>query len=115
AQVSLPRSESGRFLALVMGWPEECLEQWERQGLALRCPVAARCAATREVFAWYCDPAEREWRSLPLEPAQKQVLCHYGRYAEGAVTVPVPRPDGRLGYVSWFAGDAGSLERQYRR
>lgn len=113
-QIRLPRTASGEFVALRMGWSADYLSHWVDQRLALSCPVVRRCARSMEAFVWESDPDGEAWRDEALSDAQRNTLCAYRECADGAVTVPVHRPGGRTGYVSWFGRDPAALRRRYR-
>jgi DNA-binding CsgD family transcriptional regulator len=113
-QLVLPRSDSGEFIATAMGWPDECVHGWVNLSIGRHCPVTQRCGTVADSFAWECDPRSVDWGDQSLTPEQSRALTHYGRFAAGAVTVPVRRAGGRTGYVSWFTRDRRALRRRYR-
>jgi DNA-binding CsgD family transcriptional regulator len=104
-----PRAASGEFLAVRMGWPGKYLDDWVRHSLARACPVTQQCGRTADSFLWESDPDGASWTGRSLAAAQRRVLAFYQDFADGAVTVPVHRPDGRTGYVSWFMRDRRRL------
>ena len=112
-QTMLPRSDSGEFIGTAMGWPAECVNAWVNRGLGRYCPVTQRCGRTTDSFVWECDPESAEWSGRNLSREQSEVLKYYGNFVEGAVTVPVHRPGGKAGYVSWFIHDRGNLWQRY--
>ena len=112
-QSTLPRSKEGEFIGTTMGWPADCVNDWVSKGLGTYCPVAQQCGRTTDSFVWECDPAGVEWRSRKLVPEQIEVLNYYRGYFDGAVTVPVHRPGGKSGYVSWCLRDRGNLLRHH--
>lgn len=112
-QLQLPRVQGGSFVGAAMGWPEDCLNGWEAQHLGRYCPVTAYCGRAADSFEWDCDPEGVSWRGRPLSDEQQKTLRHYGQYAVGAVTVPVHRPVGKIGYVSWFTRNRKALHRSF--
>ena len=62
------------------------------------------------------NPDSDAWKDTPLSGEQRRILKSYkdSVQGDGAVTVPVHRPGGKTGYVSWFSRDPGSLLRRYR-
>lgn len=110
-QLQLPRVPGGAFVGAAMGWPEDCLADWEAQHLGRYCPVTAYCGRAADSFEWDCDPEAISWRGRPLSDEQQRALRHYSQYAVGAVTVPVHRPAGKTGYVSWFTRNRKALHR----
>lgn len=108
-QLMLPRSNEGEFIGTAMGWPTECIQSWVSKGLNHFCPVAQKCGRTTDSFVWECDPKGLEWRKTKLTQEQGAVLDFYSDYFDGAVTVPVHRPGGKSGYVSWCVRDRSKL------
>jgi DNA-binding CsgD family transcriptional regulator len=108
-QLALPRCSDGQFIGTAMGWPADCVNEWVDRELGKFCPVTQLCGRTAESIVWECDPAGVEWRGRKLAPEQCDVLDYYCNYFEGAVTVPVHRPGGKSGYVTWCIGDRGNL------
>lgn len=107
--IDMPRDSQGGFIGTSMGWPAECVTAWVEQGMANDCPVTKQCGRATDSFLWRCDPADAGWRTTKLLSAQRAVLAHLGRFADGATTVPVHRPGGKAGYVSWFSSDGSRL------
>lgn len=111
-QTRLPLTEDGAFVAVAMGWPVATLRHWQDDRLALSCPVTRRCGRSMGAFLWDADPDSDTWRGEALSPAQRNTLADYRDCGAGAVTVPVHRPGGKTGYVSWFShGEARLRER----
>lgn len=110
----MPRDSHGRFIGTSMGWPAECIIAWAEQGMANDCPVTKQCDKATGSFLWRCDPADAGWGTTKLLAAQRTVLSHLGRFADGATTVPVHRAGGRAGYVSWFSTDGSRLAELHR-
>jgi DNA-binding CsgD family transcriptional regulator len=102
-QRRLPRDQAGDYIARRMGWPAEYLAEWSRRNMAGHCPVGRRCGRVAWPFRWESVPTARCWRDLRLVDDQREALAFYRECAEGAVTVPVHRPGGKTGYVSWFS------------
>lgn len=113
-QLALPRSNDGHYISTAMGWPSDCLNTWVNRGLGRYCPVTQQCGRTTDSFVWECDPSGVEWRGRKLAPEQGDVLNYYGNYFEGAVTVPVHRPGGKSGYVSWCIRNHRDLLQRHR-
>jgi DNA-binding CsgD family transcriptional regulator len=107
----LPRARNGEFIAIMMGWPTECVRGWCKDRLGQHCPVAQRCHVTGDAFHWSCDSARSSWFRSDLLPEHRRVLDHYGRYVAGGIAVPVHLASGRTGYVSWCSrsGDVAEL------
>jgi len=103
------RSDSGEFVGVDMGWPAAYIEDWARQGLCRICPVTQQCGRATDSFVWESDPKSSAWEGRSLLPQQERVLEFYRDCADGAVTVPVHRPGGKTGYVSWFMRDGRRL------
>ena len=103
------RSDKGEFVGVDMGWPAAYIEEWVRQGLCRICPVTQHCARATDSFAWESDPKGMAWEGRALAAEQRRVLEFYRDCADGAVTVPVHRPGGKIGYVSWFMRDGRRL------
>jgi hypothetical protein len=76
----LPRANNGEFIAVMMGWPKECLVGWRKAGLGHQCPIAQRCGTTVDPFYWSCDASDSHWFGSELRPEHRRVLDHYGRY-----------------------------------
>lgn len=112
-QTRLPLGEDGGFVAVEMGWPEDTLRHWQNDRMALDCPVTRRCGSRMNAFLWDADPDSETWRADKLTQAQRLVLSAYGRCAYGAVTVPVHRPGGKTGYVSWFSHGETTLRTRH--
>lgn len=112
-QLMLPRSSEGEFISAAMGWPAECANAWVNKGLGQYCPVTQQCGRTTDSFVWECDPNGPEWRSRKLAREQGEVLNFYADFFDGAVTVPVHRPGGKAGYVSWCIRDRGKLLQRH--
>lgn len=112
----LPRTASGEFVAVAMGWSADYVKAWVDQRMGLDCPVTRRCGRSMDPFVWDCDPDSDAWKDTPLSGEQRRILKSYkdSVHGDGAVTVPVHRPGGKTGYVSWFSRDPGSLLRRYR-
>lgn len=113
-QTRLALAEDGRFVAVDMGWPADTLKHWQDDRLALHCPVTRRCGRSMDAFLWDADPDSETWRGEALGAAQRDTLAAYRDCADGAVTVPVHRPGGKTGYVSWFGHDPAALRRRHR-
>lgn len=113
-QTCLPRTDTGEFVAVTMGWSADYVSHWVDHRMALTCPVIGRCARSMDSFVWECNPDSEAWRDASLSDAQRSTLCAYRDCADGAVTVPVHRPGGKTGYVSWFGRGPMALRRRYR-
>ena len=113
-QTHLPLAEDGAFVALTMGWSPQALKHWVDDRMARSCPVTRRCGRSMDAFLWEADPDSESWRGEALSDIQRQTLSAYRDWADGAVTVPVHRPGGKTGYVSWFGHDPDALKRRHR-
>lgn len=111
----LPRADDGQFVAEAMGWSADYVSEWLKLDLGRRCPVIQQCGRICDAFVWESDPAGATWRGRALLPEQCRVLDFYRDCADGAVTVPVHRPDGRTGYVSWFLRDGRALAERFQQ
>lgn len=110
----LPRADGGEFVAVAMGWSADYIAEWLKLELGRQCPVTQQCGRACDAFAWESDPDGAAWAGRPLLPEQRRVLDFYRHCAGGGVTVPVHRPDGRSGYVSWFLRDQRELMARFR-
>lgn len=108
-QLALPRCSDGQFIGTAMGWPSDCVHAWVERELGRKCPVTQMCGRTADAIVWECDPAGVAWRGRKLTAEQVEVLGYYRNYFEGAVTVPVHRPGGKSGYVTWCMADRDRL------
>ncbi len=108
----LPTDERGEYLAGRMGWSGSYLSEWEARRLAQTCPVAEACRQTLLPFYWDMDGSDA-WSMDALYDLQRQALSYYREYAEGGVTVPVHRPEGKTAYISWLAGTRQQARRLY--
>lgn len=113
-QTRLPRDENGENAVVAMGWPADYVRRWEDAQRLLTCPLARRSARSMESFMWDCDPDGEAWRGDELTEAQRATLETYREYVDAAVTVPVHRPGGKTGYVSWFGRNRGWVKRRHR-
>lgn len=113
-EVNMPRNSDGGFIGAAMGWPLECVNAWVGQSMANHCPVTQLCGRVTDSFIWDCDPAGSAWRNASLSASHCEVLDHLGRYMDGAATVPVHRPGGKAGYVSWFMRDGRALSERHQ-
>ncbi|MRV71663.1 LuxR family transcriptional regulator [Duganella sp. FT92W] len=113
-QLALPRCSDGQFIGTAMGWPSDCVHAWVERELGRDCPVTQQCGRTADAIVWECDPAGVAWRGRKLGPGQTEVLRYYRNYFEGAVTVPVHRPGGKSGYVTWCISDRDQLLQRAR-
>lgn len=109
----IPPRGNGEFIGVTMGWPAECINGWVNLGMGRYCPVSQQCGRASDSFVWGCDPASAEWGGHNLLPEQRRVLDHYGKYFAGGVTVPVHRPGGKTGFVSWCMRDRDAIQRTY--
>lgn len=112
-QTRLPRTDSGEFVAVAMGWSADYVAHWVDDRRALTCPVSRRCTRSMDAFLWDCDPDSDTWRKEKLSEPQRDTLRSYRECADGAVTVPVHRPGGKTGYVSWFGRDPAALRERF--
>jgi DNA-binding CsgD family transcriptional regulator len=113
-QLALPRCSDGQFIGTAMGWPPDCVHAWVERELGRDCPVTQLCGRTADAIVWECDPGGVAWRGRKLGPGQTGVLQYYRQFFEGAVTVPVHRPGGKSGYVTWCISDSGQLLERAR-
>ncbi len=109
-ETNLPRQKDGSLISTAMGWPLECVSAWTDRRMALSCPVTQRCGRVTDSFAWHCSTDDPLWSKAKLTAEQCEVLDHLGQYVAGATTVPVHRPGGKIGYVSWFLRDGSKLD-----
>ncbi|MDD3352085.1 LuxR family transcriptional regulator [Zoogloea sp.] len=113
-QTRLPVAESGEFVAIAMGWPVATLRHWQDDRLALTCPVTRRCGRSMDAFLWDSDPDSTTWEGEKLGQDQRSTLASYKACADGAVTVPVHRPGGKTGFVSWFSHGEARLRTRHQ-
>ena len=113
-QLALPRGSDGQFIGTAMGWPSDCVHHWVDRELGRYCPVTQMCGRTADAIVWECDPAGVAWRGRKLGLEQTEVLQYYRNFFEGAVTVPVHRPGGKSGYVTWCIRDRDQLLERAR-
>ncbi len=109
-ETNLPRQSDGTLISTAMGWPLECASAWADRRMSSYCPVTQRCGRVTDSFAWHCSTSDPLWSEAKLTSEQFEVLDHLGRFVEGATTVPVHRPGGKIGYVSWFLRDGSKLD-----
>ncbi len=112
-QRRLPLGEDGDFVAVRMGWPLDALQHWQNDRMAWSCPVTRRCGSRMDAFLWDADADSETWQTDRLGKEQRLVLTAYGNLADGAVTVPVHRPGGKTGYVSWFGHGEAALRARH--
>ncbi len=110
---NMPRLNDGTFVSTAMGWPVEIVAGWTERRMASYCPVMQRCGRVTDSFVWQCSADDPHWSKAKLTAEQFAVLDHLGRYVGGATTVPVHRPGGKIGYVSWFLRDASKLDERH--
>lgn len=113
SQTRLAVAEDGEFVAATMGWPVATLRSWQDDRLALVCPVTRRCGRSMDAFLWDSDPDSDTWLGESLGAEQRLTLLGYKASADGAVTVPVHRPGGKTGYVSWFSHGEAQLRSRH--
>lgn len=107
------RTAGGGYLHHLMGWPVPYVQDWDALGMGRRCPVAQRCIDTLDSVFWTCSARDGTWRGAPLPPEQREVLDYYGDLLAGGIAVPVRRPAGRVGYVSWCSRKQDALYERY--
>jgi DNA-binding CsgD family transcriptional regulator len=109
-EINMPNQSDGSFIGTAMGWPMECTTTWLDKRMANHCPVTQKCGRVTDSFSWTCDSSDTRWSKTMLSAQQCEVLAHMGRFIDGATTVPVHRPGGKTGYVSWFLRDGRKLD-----
>lgn len=114
-EISMPIQSDGSFISTAMGWPTECSSAWIDKRMANHCPVTQKCGRVTDSFVWSSNSGDARWSKSVLSVQQCEVLDHLEQFVDGATTVPVHRPGGKTGYVSWFLRDGARLEELHDR
>lgn len=89
---------SGRF-----GWPAEFLASWIAEGLGDHYPVTEEMRRPGSLCEWTLPDPDRLPARSSLLPQAARTVRHMRRFGlcEG-LTIPVSRPFGRVGCVTWL-------------
>ncbi len=107
-----PRLADATTWARRFGWPQDFLNGWLRNGLASHFPLQDRPLEPDTVVHWTL-PESHPTTTRGLTARQAAGLSYLRRHgvSEG-VTVPVRRPFGRIGCLSWMAPTLSVIEPQ---
>lgn len=97
-----PRLADAAAWARRFGWPEDFLAGWLQRGLGQHFPAQDRPLQPDRIVHWTLPPSDPQ-ATQGLTRRQAAGLCYLRRHgvSEG-ITVPVRRPFGRVGCLSWM-------------